>query len=335
MMSITKHTSSGYPFKVWREEPFMPRFDDRFLDCSLYLYPSKESANSGDKAGGSGFLIVVDGIVAGEPIPETEPPLTPDEYAQKYFHFYAVSNRHVILGRPAEKRPPSPVVRLNKHDGTHDVIDLTTNDWIYTSDQDIAVVPITHNPAHKYLFVSVTKFLTKDFAAMADVGIGDEVFMVGRLVHHDGQQRNIPSVRWGHISIMPLEPSKHPTNSTGEQESFMVEIHSVSGYSGSPVFVRPFSTRKLHVSIPVSFESMEEARKHYDDLPAGPWLLGVEWGYVRNHDQSLNNTGISGVVPAWLLIDLLNTEKLQMQRYQEQKEREEKQKNCGIELTSQ
>jgi hypothetical protein len=32
---------------------------------------------------------------------------------------------------------------------------------------------------------------------------GDEVFLYGRLVTHDGQQRNKPVVRFGNISMFP------------------------------------------------------------------------------------------------------------------------------------
>ena len=45
--------------------------------------------------------------------------------------------------------------------------------------------------------------------------------------------------------MIPGEPVYHPSNKSEEQESFLVEIHSISGYSGSPVFVRPFMVAKL------------------------------------------------------------------------------------------
>jgi hypothetical protein len=322
--SFTKTTSCGHPFKVWREEPLVPRFDNRFLDCSLYLYPTEAEAKRGENIGGSGFLAVVDGITAGEISSQSLP-----------LHYYAVSNRHVAKS--------NPVVRLNNHNGTTDVIPLSYDDWVWTDDQDVAVVPLSYNPAHKYLFVSVVSlFLTKDIARQADVGIGDEVFMIGRLVNHSGKQQNSPSLRWGHISMMPFEPVYHLSNSPQEQESFLVEVHSVSGYSGSPVFVRPFSTHKLLAHSRFTEAEIKEAlatgcvgqRMDYiEGRFGGPWLLGVEWGYINNHKQRENNTGISGVVPAWHVTDLLNSERLKMQRAQEQVEREELLKNGGTTLT--
>src|SRR5215475_6135267 len=97
---IVKQTMCGYPFKIWKEEPLMPRLDDQFLDCSIFLYPSVEDAERGERIGGSGFLASVHGLYAGPYLPGTDSPIS---------HFYAVSNRHVVRGRIDHK--PSPVVR--------------------------------------------------------------------------------------------------------------------------------------------------------------------------------------------------------------------------------
>jgi hypothetical protein len=143
-----------------------------------------------------------------------------------------------------------------------------------------------------------------------DIGLGDEVFLMGRFVSHDGKQRNLPAMRWGHVAMMPFEPVYHPSNPSQTQESFLIEIHTVSGYSGSPVFVRPFDSAKVFLS------DMTPKGENY----RGPWLLGVEWGYINNHDQRQNNTGMSGVVPAWRLKELLDTEELRLQRRQMQEQ---------------
>jgi hypothetical protein len=301
MQSFIKYTSNGLLFKVWREEPSVPRIDDRFLDCSVYLYPTKDDAARGIRIGGTGFSIAVDSIVAKT---------SWDSESNKEFFYYAVSNRHVVQ--------KSPIVRLNTHDGKFDVIALQQDDWVWTDTNDLAVAPITFNEAHKYLFISNHAFLTKGDVAKFDIGIGDEIFMVGRFISHDGRQRNSPSIRWGHVAMMSTEMVWHETNKNNEQESFLVEVHSISGYSGSPVFVRPFNTAKLFAVPEVS--NLEDGRRFKAKF-AGPWLLGVDWGYINTHDQTKNNTGISGVVPVWSLLDLLNTEKLQMQRKKEQDEK--------------
>lgn len=318
LKAFTRRTLLGEPFTVYREEPLVPRIDNRFLDCSVYLYPTLDDANQGKKAGGSGFLVAVPGYGDGWMLEGRCP-------RSDIHHLYVVSNRHLIK-RPEERFTPSPVVRLNTHAGQIDVIDVEIGDWVCSEEHDLAVLPIPYRKYHKYLSVSVDDFLTKPIASERDVGIGDEVFMVGRFVRHDGVQRNMPSARFGHISMLAdaNEPCHHPSNKSEKQESFLIEIHSMPGYSGSPVFVRPFSAPKLLAryggNTVVSGFTFGGGPHEPSEVSGGPWLLGVEWGYIRNHDQSLNNTGMSCVVPAWLLRDLLDAETLKDQRRMEQEE---------------
>ncbi len=284
----------------------MARLDDRFLDCSVYLYPTEADAKAGERIGGSGFLCAVPGFGHNWFL---DPPCP---WKGRY-HGYVVSNRHVV-----EK---NPVVRLNTHDGRIEVFAFGTADWRFASEQDLAVVSIPYSTVCKFMFISSEKFLTKDVAAKYDVGIGDEVFMVGRFISHDGRQTNEPTVRFGHVSKMPNSPVYHPSNSGNEQESFLVEIRSISGFSGSPVFVRPLYTEKLEFVDRGGGES-NSAVPHWTGanrgMIAGPWLLGVEWGYINKHDQEDNNSGMSGVVPAWRLFELLHTPFFIAQRRDEQ-----------------
>jgi hypothetical protein len=263
----------------------MPRIADRFLECSLFLYPTAEKAEKGETAGGSGFLAAVPSI------------------GHRY-HLYAVSNRHVVQKHP--------VIRLNTDRGGVRVIDVPFSDWTFAPDQDIAVTPVAYDPEFASLAISALNFLTRESASSHDVGIGDEAFMVGRFIGHDGKQRNSPAIRFGHVSMMPNEPVYHPSNDTRQQESFLVEMHSTSGYSGSPVLVRPVPVPTVAATLSVTNTSIFESGPSYSRRReiGGPWLLGVDWGYINTHDQSLNNTGMSGVVPAWRLLDLLNTQNL-------------------------
>src|SRR5262245_57987527 len=124
-VSVVKRTSLGHPFRVYKEEPEMPRIDDRFLDCSIYLYSTESDAKHGRRVGGSGFLVAIRGSVSNGPGigPVTGAP----------YHLYAVSNRHVVEDHP--------VVRLNTHDGKVDIIPFQTADWTFTKEQDIALIP--------------------------------------------------------------------------------------------------------------------------------------------------------------------------------------------------
>jgi hypothetical protein len=324
---FTRHTLRGEPFTMYREEPSAVRYDDRLLDCSVYLYPNEDYAQRGERIGGSGFLVAMPGfddswLLEGQ-CPRSD-----------LYHLYVVSCRHLIR-HPDVKFIPSPVVRLNTHGGNIDVIPAQIGDWECSEDDDVAVLPIPYRSYFKYLSVPTSRLLTKETAQAHDVGIGDEVFMVGRFVSHDGRQKNQPSLRFGHVSMMPGDSIYHPSNTSGEQESFLVEVHAIPGYSGSPVFVRPALTPKFTVATGVNNVVTTDFIGGPMDVPlgGGPWLLGVEWGYIGSHDQGLNNTGVCGVVPAWRLLRLLNTDHLVEQRRQEQEQERKQAEQSRVVLT--
>jgi hypothetical protein len=136
------------------------------------------------------------------------------------------------------------------------------------------------------------------------------VFVVGRFKNAQGKLRNIPSVRFGNIAQMPHEPiEQRRVFGKFQQESFLVEARSISGFSGSPVFLI------LHAR-----DSRQELgfRLHTDVFR----LLGIQWGYIQDCEpirdttgrpvdtglHVLLNTGMMGVVPAWKLEDLLRSD---------------------------
>jgi hypothetical protein len=204
----------------------VPRIDDRFLDCSIYLYVNKEDAEKGHNVGASGVLVAMFGAgdnwqLAGQ---------CPDA---GFHHCYAVTNRHVC--------ERCPTILLNREPNlvqgrAFSIIDDAT--WVQSQICDIAIASIPFTKGNRYLFVSTEQFVTPDAMKHQDIGIGDETFMVGRYNNRQRTQRNGPAVRWGHVAKMPIEPADSEEKDKYDK-CFVVEIHSISGFSGSPVFVRP------------------------------------------------------------------------------------------------
>lgn len=278
----------------------MPRISDGLLESVIYLYPSVSSAENGEKLGGSGFLV---GIRS-------------EKYPNKA-HNYAVTNSHVI------REGAAPVIRLNTADGQVDILELGIDEWLHHPDgDDVAICPIDISPEfHQIRRVPPEMFLTKAIIKEHSIGPGDEVFFIGRFISHEGNQRNLPSVRFGNISQMPWEPIRHPTRGI-DQESFLVEARSLSGYSGSPVFV---------VILPWSIRPDQQM---ISSGTRGPFLLGIDWCHFPDWKQVMQsdkqipvpekwyveqNSGIAGVVPAWKLAELLDSEDL-MRKRKEQEE---------------
>ena len=291
----------------------MPRINLNILNCAVYLYASVQDAKQGEKSGGSGFLV-------GMP------------YEGGWF-VYAVTNSHVI------REGRAPIVRLNKEKDIAYIGEYTQDMWIHHPDgDDLAIIPLDPEATRaKLRFVSTEMFITKEIIQKEQIGAGDDVFMVGRFIGYDGKQKNEPTARFGNLSISSSALIEHPRGYN--QESFLIETRSLAGYSGSPVFVHilPMSLRA-----PSGGWAKLRDRDWEDNNPymyRGPWLLGVDWGHKhymetvreKNGEDEVAegwkvpvNSGITCVVPAWKLLELLNIGEL-VQVRREEYERAQKQ----------
>lgn len=191
----------------------MPRITDTFTKTAIYIYGSVEDAERGREIGGSGFVVDI--------------PLGHDSARRSFF---AVTNKHVVLPRQ------SPVIRLNRRNGGVGGLITKPADWTFDGlGPDVAVLPLNLNLAdYDFTSVAVEMFVTPKIMADDDIGIGDDTVMVGRFIGHDGKQRNIPSARFGNVAMMP-ENIKDVAGS--EHYAFLVELRSMPGYSGSPVYI--------------------------------------------------------------------------------------------------
>jgi hypothetical protein len=132
---------------------------------------------------------------------------------------------------------------------------------------------------------------------------------------YDGGVENCPSARFGNLSINNAI-LRHPIY--GLTESFVVEMRSISGYSGSPVFIYwdfMSVTKGNRLRSPDGFSTFFA-------------LLGIDWGHIpyktilRMHDGRVHpdgsyvngHTAMSGVVPAWYLENFLETPRFLAQR---------------------
>jgi hypothetical protein len=233
---------------------------------------------------------------------------------------YVVTNSHVI------REASATVIRLKLKDGSPYILETKDNIWIHHSDgDDVAVSGVGLNgasaEAFRFNWISSTKFITKSQVQRYNIGPGDEVFMVGRFIEHGGKETNLPVVRFGFIAMLPHEGIRHPRGI--DQESFLVEMFSLGGFSGSPAFVyfRPFSLRPGPGEAPVT---TVQTISQIEEKNIGPLLLGINWGHILSRlpvkdgvEQSVpnnwyveSNTGFAGVVPAWKIHELLYSDEL-------------------------
>jgi len=273
----------------------LPRIHPAFLGCVIFLYRDRKSAEDGANSGGTGFLAVVGW-----------------ESFLRRQHIYAVTNSHII-------QHGFSVIRVNRKDGGTEIWEYDEVDWEPDPlGSDLSVLRVEPTDEHAWSCITVNLpegkeelcFLTDDIILDYSIGIGDEVFSPDRLIDVSGEQRNRPVVQFGSISLMPPEK-------IAGQESLLVELHSRTGFSGSPVFVFMPSTA-VHMR-------PESRKEMHSDLMYGPWLLGMRWGQFPTRDQLVDKEGqeelakyASGmvmVVPAQRIAQfLLDNEKLARQR---------------------
>jgi hypothetical protein len=188
----------------------MPIIPYSLLNCAFYLYKDKADALAGTDAGGTGFFLALP---------------TPDGLG----HHYGITNYHVAVSGGYS------CIRINRVSGL-EVIEFGPDDWFFEPGKDdVAVVPLDiRQQGQIATFIGENLLLHPPAAAEERIGPGDDVFMVGRFVDLDARQTNIPAVRFGNISTLPV-PLEQPNGYKGL--CYCVDMHSRTGYSGSPVFV--------------------------------------------------------------------------------------------------
>lgn len=302
-IAVTTYSTGGTEYVKTAWIP-MPKIPKKALECVFYLYADKQSALAGTNKGGTGFIVTVPSAVSGR------------EFR------YLVTNWHVAVQRGF------PVVRINKRDGEPDIFEYDCAEWYFSTKYDIAVRPIViSGNTHQISVIPTFSFLTREKKEKQEIGPGDDVFMVGRFVNHQGLNQSVPAVRFGNIS---MDPAPIEQSNGVFADSYCIDMHSRSGYSGSPVF----AYRTPGYDLEEQLETGEKAAlllsgvNHFS-------LLGIHWGQFpemwevteegklrEDSDEPLLTggkfiKGLSGmtcVLPAWAILEVLDMPQLKAER---------------------
>jgi len=283
-------TSTGRVYRDWIEP--VPRIPDFLLNSIVYLYDDELNAETGAEFGASGFVF----YIPSEATPET------------HYHFYVVTNAHVI-------DDGFSVVRFNLKDPSSglertQVFPFEAASWVRHPKHDIAIRPMPPDVDSSVLNLmlwSLDQFVTREEFRDKNIGAGDDLVYIGRYMGHAGKYENLPSVRFGSISMVPneREPVAYTANGKRrEQVGYLVEARSRSGYSGSPVFF-------LHRH---ALNNSRLVMAQFDLR-----LLGIDWGHIPEavpikdesghlHGENWKvevHSGMMGVVPSWYLLDFV------------------------------
>ena len=264
----------------------MPRIADFMLDGIAFLYRTEDEARRRVKLGGTGFIVTRE-------IKRSKELVGVDLHVP-----YLISNRHVVFGGGAS------VVSINRRDGSPPAIfPFEPTDWTeHSKREDLAAISLMgylNHSIHTTAHILESALLTEGGFKKLMIGVGDEVFMIGRFINHQGLTQNRPAARFGSISMGPENIWVKQDNRF--QESIAVEMRSRTGFSGAPVAVYRNQGTVISVEIPNEYKAF--------------WaLLGVNWGYIL--DEEGENTWLNGVVPAWKILELFEEPALKKKQEQ-------------------
>lgn len=293
---FTAYSSCGTPYTRYRSVG-VPRIPDKLLDNAFYLYKSKKQAEKGSEFGGTGFLVGV----PNDRYPDSEEAIS----------IYGVTNKHVAVGNKSHS--PCPVMRFNKPDGTINCLSFDPSEWTsHLNGSDIAVISLPHLVDCKAQVVMTELFSTKEIVKKHNIGVGEDVFMIGRFPDHDGGLTNKPAARFGCISVTPSVMR----GKEAKGENYCIDMHSRTGFSGSPVFV--YRTPGSDLNRMYGKAGGDGGKLYFGSHFV--FFLGIHWGQFQEELKGQDDNRYSGpsgmtvVTPAWEILDVLNFEKFKKER---------------------
>jgi hypothetical protein len=319
----------------------MPKLGDAIAQCAFFLYEKDPNASpdSQDFLGpvGSGIIIGIQEDVS---------------HTASVSHFYAVTAAHVA-------RTGGSIISVNTCDGKKRPIELDPCEWEANIPwEDIAIADITEHlnlvqdTGDAISFVPIEAFLTEDIISAAEIGIGEEGFMLGLFGEHSGTASNLIAARFGNISLLsdfdaPISRYDPGLKVTFKSPCHVFDMHSRAGFSGSPVFVYRTVTNDFRDMVQRSVKQITKLNKSMSiamrstgllnwNLGRFLLLLGIHVGQFQDQikiskenseyaekksNQEINDgdivrfpSSMTIVVPAWQILKLLETPTLKQKR---------------------
>jgi len=289
----------------------MPRLRPEFTETPFFLYAKSPITGAvEDTPSGSGFAVQV----ASETLPLSK-------------HCYAVSCKHVVSGSAAS------IIGLAHADGSPAFPEYEPTDWTFSKDDDLAVIDITDDieawsQPTAICVAQSDLLLDSQFIERCNVGIGDEVVMLGLFPDHPSE----PVARFGSLAAMasdehPLRLHKHDK----PRPAFMADMRSRAGFSGSIVVVyRTPTTNLRNISSDSGFTYTSQNNAFFR-------ILGVHRGQFwetitarateatprkafADGDKIDIASSMTYIVPAWRIAEMLESEQFRKRRAQRDEE---------------
>ena len=205
---------------IWLQKVDRMRVDDELRKSVVFI----------GQIGPNGFIPVGTGFV-----------VSADTMGMRFDH--VVTARHNLEMIQGE----TVYIRVNKIGGGADTVQTKRSEWRFIKDRkggryiDVAVLP-TRGVAIDGSKLDVRPIPdplilpSEDEASRMDLMAGAPVVTIGLFTSHYGEAHNIPIVRQGNIATM-RDPANMVSTTRGYMDAYLVELRSLGGLSGSPVFL--------------------------------------------------------------------------------------------------
>lgn len=236
--------------------------------------------------------------------------------------YYLVTAKHIIESAKEAGYDDKDIrMRVNTKDGKSITLPVVGK-WYYPKNEatDIAVMPtplfLVPGLEVDMYHSQIDNFATDEVIKKEGIGLGDDVFAIGLFTQHWGRDRNIPIMRTGIVASMPQEPLQ---TEFGKRNAFLIEMRSIGGLSGSPVYVHLDFWRHHPDEPPPVVNGEYRVRWHM-------YMFGVISGHWDLHrqdsahddivaateDEEMDklNTGIAIVTPIQEVLDVINSEEV-------------------------
>lgn len=293
------------------ERPML--IDPQFKKSVVFIGCKTQNANGINEEyyGGTGFFLSV-------PISAGKGRIT-----------YLVTAKHNIDGIKEMQegiKDQNSIIRINKYDGTAQTFDIPLSHWKFhpTEEEyvDVAVVRIVNlsQKIFDYLSIPTEWSVSQDLKVRVGeetqrLSEGEDTFVIGLFKYHYGNKQNYPIIRAGNIALLPQEKVSI-NKKIGEADMYLVENRSIKGLSGSPIFVS-LGIYYIKDNASVDHRPVGTTVFHWLGLVSGHFLTDesdIDFVDRRKSENGKLNVGISFIVPAYKVIEVLNSKELLEER---------------------
>ena len=237
---------------------------------------------------------------------------------------YLVTNRHVALPGSEDGKPCQVVAYHIQADRKSpneagSFLDMSTipqkaMSWTLSADasDDLAVAPIRlANDSLDLVLMPSELLLSKNDVEANQVQEGDSVLFAGLFVQMVGLVHQEPIIREGNIAMMPKEKMPTTINKTAG-DIYLVDCHVFGGNSGSPMFIDLAGMRLGKMSIGYNYKILGVVSGYVTETS------GFQLQPVASYAGTVEaNSGVTIVVPAQKIIDLIYSPELTAARDRE------------------